>query len=154
MNVIVQLECELAFYDSAVHRFNHYTTGTPLFTNWIYLDESKFVQYSSYMRYNSASPDAFAEIMKVMNYSGQWEFDLAWYPPYATHQIYLSGLKHGIGIYGFRPTWQCLIVDIITNLAKFLDLFTYSTVINCTFPFSQKKRLLVASMAWWPDSNS
>ena len=29
MNVIARLEYELAFYDSAVHRFNHYTTWTP-----------------------------------------------------------------------------------------------------------------------------
>ena len=29
MNVIVRLEFELAYYDSAVHRFNHYTARTP-----------------------------------------------------------------------------------------------------------------------------
>ena len=29
MNVITRLEYELAYYDSAVHRFNHYTTRTP-----------------------------------------------------------------------------------------------------------------------------
>ena len=29
MNVIVRLEYELAYYDSAVHRFNHYTRRTP-----------------------------------------------------------------------------------------------------------------------------
>ena len=30
MNVIARLEYELAYYDSAVHRFNHYTTRTPV----------------------------------------------------------------------------------------------------------------------------
>ena len=30
MNVIAQLKYELAYYDSAVHRFNHFTTRTPL----------------------------------------------------------------------------------------------------------------------------
>ena len=30
MNVIARLEYELAYYDFAVHRFNHYTTRTPL----------------------------------------------------------------------------------------------------------------------------
>ena len=30
MNVIARLEYELGYYDSAVHRFNHYTTRTPL----------------------------------------------------------------------------------------------------------------------------
>ena len=29
VNVIARLENELAYYDSAVHRFNHYTTRTP-----------------------------------------------------------------------------------------------------------------------------
>ena len=29
MNVIARLEYELTYYDSAVHRFNHYTTRTP-----------------------------------------------------------------------------------------------------------------------------
>ena len=29
MNVIARLDYELAYYDSAVHRFNHYTTRTP-----------------------------------------------------------------------------------------------------------------------------
>ena len=29
MNIIAWLEYELAYYDSAVHRFNHYTTRTP-----------------------------------------------------------------------------------------------------------------------------
>ena len=29
VNVIARLEYELAYYDSAVHRFNHYTTKTP-----------------------------------------------------------------------------------------------------------------------------
>ena len=29
MNVIARLENELAYYDSAIHRFNHYTTRTP-----------------------------------------------------------------------------------------------------------------------------
>ena len=32
MNVIARLEYELAYYDSAVHRFHHYTTRTP--TGW------------------------------------------------------------------------------------------------------------------------
>ena len=34
MNVIARLEYELAYYDSAVHRFNHYTTRTPHKESW------------------------------------------------------------------------------------------------------------------------
>ena len=33
VNVIARLECELAYYDSAVHRFNHYTMRTPPIVN-------------------------------------------------------------------------------------------------------------------------
>ena len=29
VNIIARLEYELAYYDSAVHRFNHYATRTP-----------------------------------------------------------------------------------------------------------------------------
>ena len=32
VNVIARLEYEFAYYDSAVHRFNHYTTRTPHIT--------------------------------------------------------------------------------------------------------------------------
>ena len=35
MNVIARLEYELAYYDSAVHRFNHYTTRTPIHQSWL-----------------------------------------------------------------------------------------------------------------------
>ena len=33
VNVIARLEYELAYYDSAVHCFNHYTTRTPPYTH-------------------------------------------------------------------------------------------------------------------------
>ena len=36
MNVIARLEYELAYYDSAVHRFNHYTTRTPRSVRGVY----------------------------------------------------------------------------------------------------------------------
>ena len=39
MNVIARLEFELAYYDSAVHRFNHYATRTPPSKNWEYTYE-------------------------------------------------------------------------------------------------------------------
>ena len=41
MNVIARLEYELAYYDSAVQLFNHYTTRTPpshLLSRWISID--------------------------------------------------------------------------------------------------------------------
>ena len=35
MNIIARLEYELAYYDSVVHRFNHYTTRTPPVFAWV-----------------------------------------------------------------------------------------------------------------------
>ena len=40
VNVIARLEYELAYYDSAVHRFNHYTTKTPPDTVRIFISTS------------------------------------------------------------------------------------------------------------------
>ena len=37
VNIIVRLEYELAYNDSAVHRFNHYTTRTPPFQRGVCL---------------------------------------------------------------------------------------------------------------------
>ena len=59
VNVIVRLEYELAYYDSAVHRFNQYTTRIPpeickvvyLFANvfrFQYIFECKKMNYQNY----------------------------------------------------------------------------------------------------------
>ena len=42
MNVIARLEYELGYYDSAVHRFNHYTTRTPQEQHWYNLTYSRW----------------------------------------------------------------------------------------------------------------
>ena len=57
MNVIARLEYELAYYDSAVHHFNHYTTRTP------YLVE---VVREFRKRFSLERPALFK--------SGQWHF--------------------------------------------------------------------------------
>ena len=44
MNVIARVEYELAYYDSAVHRFNHYTTRTPhLHVEFGYIFDPKLI---------------------------------------------------------------------------------------------------------------
>ena len=48
---------------------------------------------------------------------------------------YSSDLEHGLGIRGFWPTCPCLIIKILETGTKFLQPFTYSTVINCIFTF-------------------
>ena len=37
---------------------------------YIYLDESKDLQYFSYMRHNGVPLDAFVKFMKMMNHTG------------------------------------------------------------------------------------
>ena len=49
VNVIARLEYELAYYDSAVHRFNHYATRT-LTSNLEFLKSQCFMFKSSYVR--------------------------------------------------------------------------------------------------------
>ena len=43
---------------------------------WKYLGERKFFDYFCDMRLNSKSSDAFAEVMKGMNHTGQWDAKL------------------------------------------------------------------------------
>ena len=45
-----------------------------------------------------ATPETFAEVMKIMNHIGQWDDKLAWYSPSATHQICLYGSEHSLRI--------------------------------------------------------
>ena len=52
MNVIARLEYELAYYDSAVHRFNHYTTPSLI---WIMSETSPDIfgrekKYAAYFK--------------------------------------------------------------------------------------------------------
>ena len=50
MNVIARLEYELAYYDPAVHRFNHYTTRTPPSLSFSF---SLFISYLSLLHLSS-----------------------------------------------------------------------------------------------------
>ena len=51
------------------------------------------------------------------------------------YQIWFSVLKHGSGIYGLKPIWVCLIIEILVTWGKFLQLSGYCTIINFSFPF-------------------
>ena len=51
MNVIARLEYELAYYDSAVHRFNHYTTRTPPMTTSVTNEYTSLQKYKSLTLY-------------------------------------------------------------------------------------------------------
>ena len=78
--------------------------------------------------------DVFVEVMKLMNDTRLWNAKLTSYSPGDTHWICFYGLEHSIGIYGFRPTWTCLIIEILAIWAKFLEP-DYDTVVKCTFTF-------------------
>ena len=64
--------------------------------------------------------------------------ELTWYSPRTTHKINLYDLEHSLGIYGFRPTWLCLIVELLATAAKFLQPSSYYNGINCAFTFQRR----------------
>ena len=76
--------------------------------------ESKVLQYFGKMRHNSVAPDTFVMAIKMMNHIGLWDADLAWYPPTATHRIWLYWVRYR---------------------NQFLDPSGYCSVINCIFTF-------------------
>ena len=86
------------------------------------------LQYLCNMKHNLAAP--VTKIMKVTNCS-----EYTWYSLNATHHICLYGLEHGLGTYGFRSTWPCLIIEVLGTQVRFLEPSGYLTVIKCTFTF-------------------
>ena len=58
MNVIARLEYELAYYDSAVHRFNHYTTRTSPFFLFYFISKPK-VPLNNYTFFYHSSKNKF-----------------------------------------------------------------------------------------------
>ena len=65
MNVIARLEYELAYYDSAVHRFNHYTTRTPLYYFWVKGFDIRRELQSFYSGFFICPPSCAASATKV-----------------------------------------------------------------------------------------
>ena len=94
----------------------------------------KFCNILVTKRYNVAAPYAFVEVVKVMNHTGLWDFKLTWYFQYYLPEC-LCDLQHNFWINSFRPTWTCLIVEVLTTWTIFLEPSGYCTVINCTFIF-------------------
>ena len=82
--------------------------------------------------------DAFAEFIKLMNYTELWDANLAIYSTSAAHRFCLYGLEHSFWIHSFRPTRHYLILKIFATQVKFLEPFGYFSVINCTFHLSHK----------------
>ena len=77
----------------------------------------------------------FSDFVKVSKHTGLWDVNLTWYSLTTTHQIWLYGLEHSLGIHAFRPIWSCLIIKVFTAWSKFLQLSAFCTVINCVFTF-------------------
>ena len=46
-----------------------------------YEGEPKVMQYFVSVKHNSAAPDMFAKVEKVMNHTGEWGTKFAWYSP-------------------------------------------------------------------------
>ena len=72
----------------------------------IYKGESKVLQYFVDMRHNLAALYAFNEVVKVMNHTGLWDTELAWY--------FLSR------VHVFWPTWLSRFLQPEQNLLNHL----------------------------------
>ena len=72
------------------------------------LRDLKVLQYYGNVKYNLTDADAFAEVVKVTNYTRLWDAKSA------THQICLYALEHDFIIYTFRCTWPSLTVEVLT----------------------------------------
>ena len=101
------------------------------------------------VRHNLAGPNDFAE---VVNYTRLWDVELTWYSLWATHQICPQGLEHSLRIHNFRPTWPCLIAEVLITQAKFVKPSVYCALINCIFTFCAKCFFFVTSTVSWPSS--
>ena len=56
---------------------------------------------------NSATSDAFTEVMKVTNHIALYDAELTWYSPSAIQQFYLYSLEYSQGMCAFMPIWLC-----------------------------------------------
>ena len=65
--------------------------------------------------------------MKVTNDSGLWDVKLTWYSPSATRRICIYGSEYGFEVYGFKPIWPSLIIEVHANQAKFLNSEDFRT---------------------------
>ena len=63
-----------------------------------------------------------------------WDAKLTWYSLSVSHWLDY-GLEHGLGIYGFRSTWPCLIIKVLATWVKLLEPSSLFSVINCIFTF-------------------
>ena len=87
------------------------------------------------MRHNSAALDNFVEIIKLMNHTGLYDVEFAWYSPGTSRRICLYGSVNSLEIHSFWPTLLCRIVEVLATRLKFLQPSSYCSVINCTLIF-------------------
>ena len=141
MNIIAQLEYELAYYDSAVHRFNHYTTRTPhysygTFFFWVFHTNFQVVNFlkANHLR-SSELFYVFMHISAVL-WSVQFQFFL-WF---LTTR------------FSFLPSWEFFLVPLLypvflTFSRSFLSSLARSQVLSIFLFFSFISVLLFAEMA-------
>ena len=82
------------------------------------------------LKYKSATPGAFAEIMEVANHVKQWDVELAYYSLSAYSPDWPLRLKARFWDPHFRPTWPRLIIEFLATWAKFFQPFGFCTEIS------------------------
>ena len=110
MNIIARLEYELAYYDSAVHRFNHYTTRTPQ------------KKQQKVLRKNNYQCDYANDIVILANAPAQAKTQL--------HSLEWAAAGIGLQVNAHKMEYMCFnqTGDISTqngSSLKLVDKFTY-----------------------------
>ena len=55
----------------------------------------------------------------------QGDAEFAWYSLNSTRWTCLYGFEYDLGIHGFKPTWPCLIIELLAAQVKFLQASCY-----------------------------
>ena len=147
MNVIARLEYELAYYDSAVHRFNHYTTRTPVdmmtwwWWWWCQEHQRQLVMTITFMSFTGVGVSAslrrsgglfivFWPILTILLFGCSRLVLLFLTLPAALPDFWGSLQVHQLQLVSLSPSWAT--AKFFSSLARFkyLSIFSFYLIFN------------------------
>ena len=135
MNIIARLEYELAYYDSAVHRFNHYTTRTRWTVKFAFFTNRNLSWADLVFRSSAAKTWGLPPLYSRPEKS-------KWFPPFCCMEFFclfrerlwlLSSLGRELSFLLVLCTIKCLfiIIDLICFLPNILCKITFTGMTKC-----------------------
>ena len=92
----------------------HFTRGKICIKFW-----NEFCNKISKFMHNLPAPNAFSDILKMMNLTNLYDTKLDWQSPIATCQMCFNSLEYRI--HSFKPAWHCPMFKILVTWAKSFD---------------------------------